>query len=70
MAIDVCSSCGGGNLATQYIEQLTERVQLARHAAERHCAADNRAIPLGGENRGPTVNSLGATVGLLVNATA
>lgn len=70
MAIDSCSSCGGGNLTAQYSERLTERARLVRHDADRNNAADNRAIPLAVESGGPTVNGLGETVGWLVNTTA
>ncbi len=70
MAIDSCSSCGSGNLASQYIEQLTERGRLARVPDPDNPDTAKRLPNHGAQLSGPTVNGLGETVGLLVNTTA
>ena len=67
MAIDSCSSCSSDNLTTQYIEQLAERSRASRRAEE---AASQPKDNTAAQHSGPTVNSLGETVGLLINTKA
>ncbi len=70
MAIDSCSSCAAGNLATQYIEQSVQRSRLAQQADPNDPNGSHRILNGAAQASGPTVNGLGETVGLLVNTTA
>jgi len=69
MPINSCSSCASSNLATQYAEQLAEKLQ-DRLRGVKPDPNDPIQSGVSPQADGATVNGLGEPVGTLLNTSA
>jgi hypothetical protein len=67
LSINSCSSCASSNLATQYAEQLSEKLQDRLRGLETPKPGQSDAFQT---DSSATVNTQGEAVGVLVNTSA
>jgi len=67
MAINSCSACASSNLATQYVEQQSDKLQDRLRGID---AKQPGRLAVALQGGGASINTLGEDVGTLINTSA